>query len=150
MTTICYTKGTLASDTRLSSDDAHWANCSKIKKIKGWLIGAAGGWDLTEAFMLRFDPSFVLQRAVLPLPQLAEKDPDFEALIISPLGKIYYAEAGGVVGSLRTKGFIAIGSGAKVAMAAMEMGATATEAIKIAMKYDLYTGGRVQKLKLGR
>lgn len=149
MTTIAFSKDTLAADTKLSSDDAYWANCTKIKKVKGWLIGAAGGWDLTEAFMSRFDPSFIKMKSVLPLPQLAEKDPDFEALMISPEGKVYYTEAGGVVGVVKTKGFLAIGSGAKVAMTAMEMGATAVEAIKMAMKYDIYTGGRVQKVKLG-
>lgn len=145
MTTIAFSGKIMASDTQLSSDDAHWTNCDKIKKVKGWLIGAAGGWDTTEAFMNRFDPINVKNKHIALLP---EKDKEFEALMVSPKGQIFYVEDGGSIGPLRTKGFIAIGSGAKVAMAAMEMGASATEAIRIAMKYDVYTGGRIRKIKL--
>lgn len=39
----------------------------------------------------------------------------------------------------------AIGSGSAYALAAMDMGASAEEAVKAAMKRDIYTGGTVRK-----
>lgn len=145
MTTIAYKSKVLSCDSQLSGEDGKFTQCDKIKKVKGWLIGAAGGWDMCEAFMNRFDPVCVKNKHIALLPN---KDNDFEALIISPKGQIYFTEDGGVIGKLHTKGFIAIGSGWKAAMVAMEMGASALDAVKMAMKYDLYTGGRVKKIKL--
>lgn len=147
MTTIAYKAKIMASDSQLTSDDKYWSGCIKIKKSKGWLLGAAGGWDLTEAFMKRFDPLCV-KAGSISLPSI--NDRDFEALMVSPVGVIYYTEAGGVIGPLKTKGFIAIGSGAFISMTAMDMGANAIEAINMAKKYDCFTGGRVQKIKLAR
>lgn len=44
----------------------------------------------------------------------------------------------------------AIGSGAPYALAAMDMGASAEDAVRAAMKRDIYTGGPVQTLVIGR
>ena len=44
----------------------------------------------------------------------------------------------------------AIGSGSAYALAAMDMGASAEEAVRAAMKRDIYTGGRVRVLRVGR
>jgi hypothetical protein len=144
VTTIVYKDKTLASDTRLSSDENpyHYADCQKIKRVKGWLIGASGGWGSTEYYMRKFSPDYITG-AMAGIP----KDEDFTALAISPEGKIYYVEDDGVFGVLDAE-YTAIGSGEKVAMVAMDMGATAKQAIKIAMKYDNHTGGKIQTLRL--
>jgi ATP-dependent protease HslVU (ClpYQ) peptidase subunit len=42
----------------------------------------------------------------------------------------------------------AIGSGAPYALAAMDMGASAEEAVRAAMKRDIYTGGEVHVLPI--
>jgi len=42
----------------------------------------------------------------------------------------------------------AIGSGAPYALAAMDMGASAEDAVRAAMKRDIYTGGIVRSIKL--
>ena len=42
----------------------------------------------------------------------------------------------------------AIGSGAQYAIAAMDMGASAAEAVRAAMKRDIYTGGKVTTLTI--
>lgn len=148
MTIIAYRKGVMASDTKLSAGGLNWSNCTKIKKVKGWLIGAAGPWDASEAFMAHFDPIAHIKTLKITLPPATDKDDAMCAIMVSPKGKIYYTEAGGVIGTLRTQGFIAIGSGEGIAMAGMEMGATAIEAVKLAMKYNVYCGGRVHKIKL--
>lgn len=40
------------------------------------------------------------------------------------------------------------GSGSLHAMTAMDMGATAKEAVKMAMKRDVYTGGKIRSIKI--
>lgn len=44
----------------------------------------------------------------------------------------------------------AIGSGSAYALAAMDMGASAEEAVRAAMKRDIYTGGRVRTVRITR
>ena len=48
----------------------------------------------------------------------------------------------------RTDNVIAIGSGMPYALTAMDMGATAKEAVKMAAKRDVGTGGRIRTFKL--
>lgn len=43
----------------------------------------------------------------------------------------------------------AIGSGSAYALAAMDMGASAEDAVRVAMKRDIYTGGKVRALRIG-
>ena len=42
----------------------------------------------------------------------------------------------------------AIGSGSAYALAAMDMGASAEDAVRAAMKRDIYTGGRVRTMRV--
>lgn len=44
----------------------------------------------------------------------------------------------------------AIGSGAAYALAAMDMGASAEDAVRAAMKRDIYTGGKVRTVLIDR
>lgn len=44
----------------------------------------------------------------------------------------------------------AIGSGSAYALAAMDMGASAVEAVRAAMKRDIYTGGRIRTYRIVR
>lgn len=44
--------------------------------------------------------------------------------------------------------FEAVGSGMFLAIGAMEIGATAEQAVKVAIKYDLYCGGEVTKITI--
>lgn len=44
----------------------------------------------------------------------------------------------------------AIGSGSAYALAAMDMGASSEDAVRAAMKRDIYTGGKVRTVNVGR
>lgn len=46
------------------------------------------------------------------------------------------------------KEFTAVGSGMFLAIGAMELGATASNAVKVAIKYDLFCGGDIKKIIL--
>ena len=147
MTTIAYRSGVLASDSKLSGqNNQYFADCKKIKKVKGWLIGAAGDFGPTEMFMAKFDPKTIEENRFIPWGTGA-KDEEFSALVISPKGKIYYMEMNGAFAEIKAK-YLAIGSGEAVAMAAMHAGATAIGAIKAAKVHDGGTGGPIQVVKL--
>lgn len=148
MTVIAYKDGVLACDSKLSGKDSHyWSSCKKIKKIKGYLIGTAGSFGPTEFFMAKFDPKVIEEKRFVPLKQ-SSKEVAFEAIIITPKGKVLFMEEDGIFAEIKIHGHIAIGSGEVIAMAAMDCGATAVEAVKIAIKRDISCGGRVQYVKL--
>lgn len=69
---------------------------------------------------------------------------DVCALVIMPGGSVwYYAGHKSFTGPLVAR-FFAIGSGEDYAVAAMSMGASALDAVKIAMEHDVFTAGPVQ------
>lgn len=47
------------------------------------------------------------------------------------------------------KDFLSIGSGMPFALSAMNLGLNATQAVKHAMKFDIYSGGVIQSIKIG-
>ena len=122
MTTIVYRDGTLAADTRMIQGTAIIGNISKIVRRHA----AAQRWFLDGE----------------------EGDPPVEdetkALVIDPRGKVEMFEADGTI-EWRAP-YLAIGSGKEFALGAMFMGATAQEAVRAAMQFDPYSGGRVMTL----
>lgn len=135
MTTIAYKDGVIAYDSRQTRGDRIISdNCAKRQVVDG--------------------VSFFLSGAVC----------DEKALIAAYFGtpSAVPVECSGYVvdgGKLMTVGHDdktgiwrqelepsnpdAIGSGAAYALAAMDMGASAEEAVRAAMKRDIYTGGKV-------
>ena len=149
MTIICYRDSVMAADSMLTGpNDSYFADCVKIKKIKGWLIGAAGDFGPTELFMTKFDPSIIEEKRIVPWGGQSKED-DLNALIVSPKQKIYYMETNGAYALVKAK-YIAIGSGEPVAMGAMEAGASAIDACKAAIRHCEGCGGRVRVLRLGK
>lgn len=73
----------------------------------------------------------------------AQKDISVYAIIIKD-GKCFVVYDFMVADEIIT--FTAIGSGMWVALGALETGANVEEAIKVAIKYDMYCGGEVYKL----
>jgi 20S proteasome alpha/beta subunit len=68
-------------------------------------------------------------------------DAGFEAFLVRD-GVVYHYDGSGVMYKVEAP-FHAIGSGASIAIGAMEMGATAVGAVEVASKYDIYTGGDI-------
>jgi ATP-dependent protease HslVU (ClpYQ) peptidase subunit len=140
MTTIAYRDGVLASDSRLTFDSAVSTDkCKKIWRLKdGALFGASGN---NEAGLMVLK---ALQKDT-PLPKL---EGDMCAILIRPNGRVYYSD--GRLWDHWPEKFIAIGSGGSYALAAMRSGADVVTAVKAGIAVDIYSGGRVQVLKLGR
>jgi ATP-dependent protease HslVU (ClpYQ) peptidase subunit len=141
--TVCAFDGkTLACDSRISAGNAAWASIRKIRRVKNWLLAAAGDLDNMTTFLKNFNPDTMNE------PDKLCSTSGLEALIISPEGVVHFREGYGVITKIKHEGFIAVGSGGIEAMCAMSAGATAVEAVKIAIKYNVSCGGKIYKLEL--
>ena len=138
MTTCCYDGNILAADTRQvgSYIDNHQAQ--KIHKIASTYIAIAG--DVQQALV--FIRWYKNQTEPRPDPNHMK---DFEALVIKK-GIPYYAAD--LCELVEIGSPCAIGSGCDYAMAAMLGGADAKQAVRIAMKLDPWTGGRVRSVEI--
>lgn len=147
MTTIAYRDRTLAADSLVSGEMMRWGTTAKLFRAPcGW-IGAACGdagaasefaqWMETLTFEIPAPPSFAA--------------PEFKSavdgLLISHFGTIWCWTGRPRLFPLETE-FTAIGSGAKIAMGAMAMGATAEQAVAVAAQFDVYTGGKIETLSI--
>ena len=139
MTTIVYKDGVIAYDSRMTAGSMIY-NDKYNKRIN------QGG------------VSFFLTGAVadhqtlvdMYLNKIPVRDLESQALVYDK-GVVYNIEADEgrfFITPLNKDDMEAIGSGSKYAYTAMDMGATAKEAVKMAMKRDTNTGGRIREVKL--
>lgn len=129
----------MAADTQLS-DEAIMYRVQKIDRLEdGTLIGGAGDWGKCWRYIqyLKSDAP----------PLLEPKLKGATLLRITPDGVIWFNEGHGFYPILN-KSNVAIGSGAQAAMALMDKGLTAVEAIKAVTVLDPNTSNPVQVLEL--
>ena len=145
MTTIAYRAGILAGDQRLSDDDTICHDkCRKVFKLPcGGLFGASGDFEPGELLldMLRMT-GFKKQ-----LPKIKDTD-EYCALYIAPSGVLW--ETSGTRWNRWPVPYIAIGSGAKCALSVLRLGHDAVTAVKAGISGDVYSGGRVQTVRLDK
>lgn len=148
MTTIVYRDGVLACDSReteTNGTDGDYGyvvtnRCKKIFRLPdGRLFGAAhsteAGWRILHA----------LQRGQR-MPDVGNEE--IQAILVSTSGSYKIFE--GAVWTPTRARFYAIGSGARFALAAMRVGADAVKAAKVGRDMDVYSGGRIQVLRISR
>lgn len=115
----------------------------KVRMVKsgpwaGWIFCAEGRLDYVHvAFAQVLSGEFS--------PVCATDDPDGGSYLLVGKSKVYCLEADKMIPYKVSKTF-AIGSGCKFAMAAMACGKTPAEAVRIASKLDVYTGGAVRTI----
>ena len=132
MTTIAYKDGIIAYDSQVSSGSTiSTLTFNKHKEKDGihyFLCGAVS--DYTK-FMNR------------------ELNVDCSAIVIedNSIRILHYNKDDGYFYAI-LQNQCAIGTGEKFAIGAMDAGATAEQAVKIAKKRDIYTGGKVRIFKL--
>lgn len=145
MTTIAYRAGVLAADSRVSittegGGDRFFDRSKKLIRKGNAIIALAGESSPGMVFAAWYGSG------KKPPSRLIDGGADFTALVLTPKGLFEYdayCEPERV-----DEEFYAIGSGAKAALGAMHMGASAIQAIEIAMKIDPSTGGRVMSMDL--
>lgn len=160
MTTIAWRFPFMASDGRCT--DGSQIVTDKMDKIVrlscGGLLGLAGDADQRSVVEL-FDR--IKNGKTLPdAKAILELNTDFAGILALPDGTIWSVESEQPEDTdkrqsacvLELHDHFAVGSGGKFAKAAMDMGATAERAVRLAMKNDSASGGRVHvhELKLRR
>lgn len=136
MSTVAFRSGVLAADRQATSGGVV-TKCTKLFRVSGYAIGVAGTLSSGTSFSRWFAGD---QTGEIPLDQ------DSCALVMDlETGDCHLWESTGVVKI--EEEFEAIGSGSGIAYGALEMGADARQAVKIASKRDAYTGGGVQVMR---
>lgn len=140
MTTIAYKKGVLAADTLWSAESVSDDYGPKIWRQGRILVGAVG----CRSTGLKFRDWI---RSGLKGEHPYHGEPVGNGMLVLPDHQLVCWSSRGPWRITRAP-FYAIGSGEQFALAAMEMGASAEQAVLVAMKFDLHTGGEVNALRL--
>jgi ATP-dependent protease HslVU (ClpYQ) peptidase subunit len=143
MTTVAYRDGVMAADTA-----SYIANLqvrapgtvSKVYRLRDGSLFSGAGSSPKIAKLMRYIEAEGLHGADPP------RD-DVWAILVTPDRRIWSIQEGDVHEVLEA-GFYATGSGAEAALGAMHHGATAEEAVRIAMLVDPYTSGEVISIAL--
>lgn len=140
MTTIAVSKGTVAADSQITGTFKFHGNV-KVRRVE---TGPYAGWVFCAAGRLDYVPvAFGQVTAGEFSPVCDSEDSDGGCYLLVGKSKVYCLEADKMIPYEVSKTF-AIGSGSKYAMAAMACGKTPAEAVKIAAKFDCFTGGAVR------
>ena len=139
LTTIAYRDGVLAGDTLVTAGDEKVGYEKKLHRLKDGRLYAWAG-DYRQGLS-------VLQNLKDGKPLLEPgEECEIDAVLIHPGGLVETVQGGKF--TKETFPFVALGSGAKYATGAMEMGATAKQAVQIGIKRDTSSGGRIHTLTL--
>lgn len=139
MTTIAANRKVMAADSRITGG-IPICYCDKIFRIRDSLVGVCGDNAFTTKWLEWF------RREMPPVESLMdiEEEKEFLALELNANGLWLYTNTCEPDG-LHDK-FYSIGSGAMSAMAAMHLGKSPADAVRVAALYDEGTGGRVKEL----
>lgn len=131
-------------ETCQNDDNASYAvlqdDCVKVYKINGKLFGAAHSSEDIERLYRR------LMKVKAKKKKVHIKCEDIFAMLVDKKGRIWVYE--GRIWQRMPKPYFSVGSGSVFALAAMDAGATAEEAVKIAKGRDPFSGGLVTTVKL--
>lgn len=136
-TVVCDRKG-MAADMRISSGTTFKSH--KLYRVNGSIIGFCG--DPEQAL------KFIEWRRNSDNKPTYSEAGSFEALELTADGRLLMWGTE-LIATPVLDAYIAIGSGALAAMAAMAMGAKIKRAIQIASQFDPATGPDVQTMSLG-
>lgn len=139
MTTITCDGESLAADGLETTGDVITGR--HVKKL----------WKLDDGRIVGFAGEVVaIHRLLTWLKDRPSKMPNVKgatALLLQPNGKVLMYENSCLSSPAEVPA--SIGTGYIAALAALDMGATSAEAVRIAMKRDVYSGGTVQVLNRG-
>ena|ERR1700694_4242478 len=141
MTTIAYRDGILAADGRVT--DGHLIltdECKKIRRLSDGALFALAGDDVYEEKIVE-----ILEDMDSPLPQ----GKDFTAILVDTEGRLSIYSGVGDRFLPWYADFAAFGSGAEIAYGAMQMGASAEQAVVAACARNTTTGGAIQTERPG-
>jgi ATP-dependent protease HslVU (ClpYQ) peptidase subunit len=137
MTTIATDGKTVAADTLMTSNIRDCFDFIKVRKIGKDIVACSGGADEIVAYF-----NWISGKSTVK--PIIEESNKFHALHVNKDGVFYTCAPNWSKFNVDVP--YALGSGGSIALGAMLAGASPAEAIRIAMKKDLYTGGTVTEL----
>ena len=151
MTTIAYKDGVIACDSRLSNGSEYQEGVRKIGRTDRFLFGYAGRLGgMRPAFDWVLDIEHDIEDTgdlYKHADDLFIDDSEGTILLADYAGSVW-TMSGGVYMTEHPRGWESMGSGGTYACGAMMHGASAVEAIEVAVKLDVYSGGDIHQLKL--
>lgn len=142
MTSIAFDGKTLASDSQVTSGGTRAGTLQKVYHLKKsrvgeCLVGFAGEASKLIGFLQY-------------LEKLRKEPPSgtYDAVVIVKENSTIRGYDDGEEYVLLTAP-VAIGSGGDFALAALHMGYSAVEAVRLAIKLDIYSGGDIQSVSFG-
>ena len=134
MTTLAWDGKLLAADSQVTQNSHIITHGTKIFKTDDYILAFCGSFDEGYAFKDVIEGEIKMKDISF--------GKDFTAVVWYSHGEIFeYYDTGLPIPI--TEKFAAYGSGASIALTAMVCGKTAHEAIELAKKLDIYTGGKV-------
>jgi ATP-dependent protease HslVU (ClpYQ) peptidase subunit len=139
MTTVAANRLTMAGDSQVTAGIERVATWVKVWRFNDAIYGTAG--NLTDCMKFK---SWQLEYGQDPekAPELTD---EFSAMCLNKRGLFFFNKE---LIMLKTRGFHAIGSGSDYAIGAMAHGATPERAVRLTIKLDVNSGGRVRSLSL--
>jgi hypothetical protein len=142
MTTIAFDGKILAADTRITADGRPERGTKLFRlEFRGERVVYAGCGDMGEMYLIA---EWLAARGT-PDDRPALDEPGCSGLLLNMETKTLYS----VIGRRPVlcpvlEPFMSVGSGAPYALAAMALGKNAKEAIELAARFDVSTGGEIE------
>jgi ATP-dependent protease HslVU (ClpYQ) peptidase subunit len=136
MTTVAWDGKTLACDSQVTVGNCRGTSVKLVSNDQGFV--AAGAGSLPELV-----PWFRWVENGMDPDQQPTSLSESDLVIVPPRGPAIWFSGSASPMKLPRRHW-AIGSGSDFALGAMAMGADARQEVKVAMKFDVYTSGRVQ------
>lgn len=155
MTTIAYRDGVMASDSQMTAQNIKTQKYNKLHRLRGGaLLGQSGDADIRS--LLSILQGSKTDKHIPSGSMLASLKADLECILVLPNKHIWVVYTGMIKDTEFWEGgavrcldpFITAGSGGQLALGAMEAGASAIEAVKIACRRDTFSGLPVRSLSL--
>ena len=157
MTTIVCKGSKMCSDSQATRGDfIDNTNTTKIFNVQGCLIGISGSLTGAMKFIEWFGHSLDHTVAQEEFPYVTMTPPEdlvnenFHCLVLYPDEKVFEffgAAVGADVIEVKEE-YCAVGSGMHYALSALDAGASAEEAVAVAIKRDVFSGGEVQTFEV--
>jgi 20S proteasome alpha/beta subunit len=145
MTTIVWRNDTLAADMQVTDGSVKMSS-SKIHILETALIGWCGNMYSAMAFIRWYENKNNDKASPTYMDSLTSNvsdDDQFECIVVTH-DKIELYDSKLVPIDATKWDYVALGSGAPVALGAMYMKATAIQAVRAAIKHDAQTGYKVE------
>jgi len=136
MTTVAakVSTGEIAADSMVSGDDSFYL-VEKLRRGKASIYGACGDWDKILKFYYALESG-------------GDLDSDLDVTVLELRSDGLWVYEGTIIPARIKNEFWAIGTGANYAIAAMHLGLSPAEAVKLACKYDTSSNEPIDVLKL--